>query len=127
MDVWALDSVSLTTSADDGAVLMTGSHGNLLGGVPSTAVKSAPLFAVYNDAGAREEAYGWSRLSALDLRGIGGATVAAASARIGDGRSTFYDGVITHLNDNAIMLGGRVGMRARELVDLILAQPSEVP
>jgi len=46
-----------------------------------------------------------SRLPALDARGIAAATVSAASARIGDARSTYEDGVLSRVNASAAALG----------------------
>jgi len=41
--VLALDSASLVTPQDAGAIVLTGSHGALLGGRPETAIKIEPL------------------------------------------------------------------------------------
>src|SRR5690606_18547465 len=43
-----IDSASLVTPADAGAVVVTASHGGLLGGKPETAIKVAVFAAVYN-------------------------------------------------------------------------------
>src|ERR1700756_5435923 len=48
--VFALDSASLVEPQDAGAVVLTGSHGALLGGRPETAIKVAVFAAGYNDA-----------------------------------------------------------------------------
>jgi hypothetical protein len=85
------------------------------------ALKVDALLAVYNDAGIGIDDAGIGRLPALDDRGIAAATVAADSARIGDGVSTYTEGVLSMVNETAAMLGGRAGMTARELVDLIMA------
>jgi hypothetical protein len=114
--VWALDSVALTDASDDGAILVTGSHGNLLGGRPETAVKSRPFAAFYNDAGGTTDGLLPTRLPVLEARGIAGVTVAAASARIGDGRSTYETGIVSSLNERARAIGGEEGIAARELV-----------
>jgi hypothetical protein len=77
------------------------------------------LGALYNDAGIGKDAAGVSRLPALDARGIAAATVAAASARIGDARSTYEDGVISRVNTRAASLGLREGITARAFVALM--------
>lgn len=110
--VWALDSASLMEEADRGAVVATGSHGNILGGRPETAAKADVFAALFNDAGLGPAGPGATRLPALDARGIAAATVAAASARIGDGRSTAADGVLSRVNTAAARLGLREGMDA---------------
>ena len=114
--VWALDSASLVLPEHKASIVITGSHGGLLGGRPETALKYDVLGALYNDAGIGKDAAGISRLPALDARGIAAATVAAASARIGDARSTYQDGIISRVNDRAASLGLREGSSARDFV-----------
>ncbi|QPP05303.1 hypothetical protein G4Z16_01625 [Streptomyces bathyalis] len=119
--VWALDSASLADDADADDVLVTGSHGGLLGGKPETALRTAAIAAVFNDAGIGRDGAGLSRLPALDERGIAAVTVSAHSARVGDGRSTYDDGVLSAQNEAATHLGARTGMPTPEFVDLVLA------
>lgn len=114
--VWALDSASLVLPEHKNAIVITGSHGGLLGGRPETALKYDVLGALYNDAGIGKDEAGVSRLPALDSRGIAAATVSAASARIGDARSTYEDGIISRINARAAALGLREGISAREFV-----------
>ncbi|HEV2302026.1 MAG TPA: hypothetical protein VGR91_10700 [Stellaceae bacterium] len=123
--LWALDSASLVGPEHAGAVVLTGSHGGLLGGRPESALKYDALAALFNDAGIGADEAGVSRLPALDRRGIAAATVAAASARIGEGRSTWEDGVISRVNDRAARLGARRGMTAREFVAIVRRAPTE--
>jgi hypothetical protein len=115
--VWALDSESLVLPEHKDAIVITGSHGGLLGGKPETALKYDVLAALYNDAGIGKDGAGTSRLPALDTRGIAAATVSAASARIGDARSTYEDGLISRINGCAAALGLREGIAARDFVD----------
>jgi hypothetical protein len=114
--VWALDSASLVSPGHKDAIVVTGSHGGLLGGRPETALKYDVKGALYNDAGIGIDEAGVSRLPALDDRGIPAATVSADSARIGDARSTFDDGIISRVNARAAALGLRDGISAREFV-----------
>jgi hypothetical protein len=114
--VWALDSASLVLPEHKHSIVITGSHGGLLGKRPETALKYDVLGAVYNDAGIGKGAAGISRLPALDARGIAAATVSAASARIGDARSTYEDGIISRVNARAAALGLRADMSAREFL-----------
>jgi hypothetical protein len=117
--VWALDSASLVAPEHRDAIVLTGSHGGLLGGRPETALKYDVRAAFYNDAGIGIDEAGVSRLPALDQRGIAAATVAAASARIGDARSTYEDGILSRVNARAAALGLAPGMPARESVALL--------
>jgi hypothetical protein len=114
--VWALDSASLVLPEHKHAIVVTGSHGGLLGGRPETALKYEVLGALYNDAGIGKDEAGISRLPALSARGIAAGTVSAASARIGDARSTYEDGVISRVNARATALDLRAGISARDFV-----------
>jgi hypothetical protein len=63
-----------------------------------------------------------SGLAALDptnTAGIPGAAVSAASARMGDGLSTYQDGVISAANALAVQAGVEVGMTAREAAEIL--------
>jgi hypothetical protein len=116
-----LDSISLARRGDESAVLVSGSHGGLLGGVAASALRVDAVAAIYNDAGVGIDDAGISRLAALDRRGIPAATVDAFTARIGSARSTWETGVISHVNRGAAALGGRPGMACQELIMLIYA------
>jgi hypothetical protein len=117
--VWALDSASAVSPEHAGAVVVTGSHGGLLGGKAETALKYDALAALFNDAGIGIDEAGVTRLPALDPRRIAAATVAAASARIGDARSTYEDGILSRVNARAAALGIAPGMTAREFVGAV--------
>jgi hypothetical protein len=115
-EVWALDSVLLEKEEDRRKILVTGSHGGLLGGDSSSALKIDAFAAFFNDAGGGKDGAGFTRLPALDARGIAAATVSAASARIGDGLSTYETGVLSRVNETARRLGLAEGMSARQAV-----------
>ena len=117
--VWALDSASLVLPEHKDSIVVTGSHGGLLGNRPETALKYDVLGALYNDAGIGKDAAGTSRLPALDARGIAAATVSSVSARIGDARSTYEDGIISRVNARAASFGLREGISAREFVAVL--------
>ncbi len=117
--VWALNSASLVLPEHKDSIVITGSHGGLLGSKPETALKYDVLGALYNDAGIGKDAAGTSRLPALDARGIAAATVSSASARIGDARSTYEDGIISRVNARAASLGLREGISARDFVAVL--------
>jgi hypothetical protein len=119
--VIVIDSASLVVPADAGRVIVTASHGGLLGGRPETAIKIPVFAAVYNDAGWGIDGAGVSRLPALDARGIAGACVSAFSARIGDGMSTYHDGFVSALNATAARHGGQIGQYAAAFCDAMLA------
>lgn len=118
----ALDSNGLVEAEDAGHVVVTGSHGGLLGGRPETAVKAPVRIALYNDAGIGADAAGISRLPALAARGIAAACVSCFSARIGDALSTWNHGYVSALNREAARRGGRIGQSARDFVAAMLEQ-----
>ena len=117
-----LDSVTLVTEDDIGQIVLTGSHGGLMGGRPEGALKVDALAAFFNDAGVGMDNAGLGRLAALDERGIVAATVDAMSARIGDGLSTYEDGRLSYLNDCASSSGLKVGMSAGQAVERLRRQ-----
>ena len=119
--VFTLDSNALVTPEDAGHIMLTGSHGGLLGGRAATAVKYDVFAAVYNDAGLGIDDAGISRLPALEARGIAGACVSAWSARIGDGQSTYRDGFVSAMNVRAAACGGEIGIAASELAARLIA------
>jgi hypothetical protein len=111
-----LDSAAMVLPEDAGHIVVTGSHGGLVGGVPATALRTDGFAAVFHDAGVGIDGAGLTRLPALETRGIAAFTVAAASARIGDARSIFEDGRISALNAGATRLGAQLGQSAREVL-----------
>jgi uncharacterized protein YunC (DUF1805 family) len=123
--VWALDSASMVGAEQVGTIVVTGSHGGLLGGRPETALKIDALAALFNDAGIGIDEAGVTRLPALNDRGIAAGTVAASSARIGDARSTYEDGILTRVNQCAAALGIAPGMTAREFVEIVRRTAAE--
>ena len=107
------------TPLDAGRIVVTGSHGGIVGENPALAIRVDARAAIYNDAAIGKDAAGITRLPALDSRGIISATVAAESARIGDAKSTYYDGMISHANDCARQSGIEPGMPLQEACQLI--------
>jgi hypothetical protein len=114
--VIAADSVSLLLPEDAGRIVVTASHGALLGGREDNVVSPALFAATFNDAGGGKDEIGYSRLPALDRRGIAAATVSSESARIGDARSAYDVGIVSRVNDTAARLGGNAGEPLKELV-----------
>lgn len=115
-----VDSVSLVVPEDAGQIVLSGSHGGVVSGQRALAIGVTAAAAFYNDAGIGKDEAGVGRLPVLDEKGIAGATVAAASARIGDGRSTYESGVLSRVNAGAAGLGMAPGMTARQAVELVV-------
>jgi hypothetical protein len=114
--VWLLDSITLARDEDRRSILVTGSHGALLGGRPDSALEVDVFAAFFNDAGGGKDDAGYTRLPVLDKRAVAGATVSCNTARIGDGRSTYDTGVLSRVNEVARRLDLREGLTVREAV-----------
>ena len=108
--VIACDSAALVKSGDAGAIVITGSHGGVLAGRPGYGIAAQARGAVFNDAGVGIDQAGIQRLKVLDHAGIPAVTVGAKSARIGDARSAWESGIISHINAHAATQGITVGM-----------------
>lgn len=109
-----VDSVALARESDVGGIVLTGSHG----GMPSAgyAGKVGMQLVLFNDAGFGADYAGIASLPVLEKQGIAAAAVSAFTARIGDGRSTYLEGIISAANEQAVALGAIVGAPAREFV-----------
>lgn len=111
--VLCLDSAVLVVPEDRGRVIAAGSHGALNSG--RTLAPIQPALVLFNDAGPGIDRGGVLGVDLLDDEGIPAGAVAAASARIGDGRSTLQDGTLSTVNRAAERLGLRVGGSALAL------------
>jgi hypothetical protein len=80
-------------------------------------LKSGARGMIGNDAGIGLEGAGIAALKILEEHGIPAAAVAAMSAEIGVGRSTYEEGVISAVNKVAEKLGVSLGMSAKEAAD----------
>ncbi len=119
-----IDSASLVRAEDSGQVVVTGSHGGLFDPDPARALGINAFAAIFNDAGGGADDWGRSRLPVLAMRGIVAATVASSSARIGDARSTWQDGVLSAVNAPGFDAGLRQGQTCREAVALLCSMAS---
>lgn len=116
-----VDSVTQLGPADAGCVAVTGSHGGTSSARYAAAVR--PLLAVFNDAGVGRDAAGIAGLAALQAQGLAACAVGHQSARIGDARSTFDDGIISHANALAAALGVAPGQKCQDAVQAAQHNP----
>ena len=79
-----------------------------------------PWAFICSDGGVGKNESGTSALADVEPDGIPGASVDAMTARMGDGHSTFLDGVISAVNAPAAAKGVRVGQTAVEAARLLL-------
>lgn len=117
--VIAMDSISQLTPEDAGAIVVAGSHGGSSSGEIALEV---PLKAVFfNDAGIGKDDAGIAALALFEARGIPAGSVAHTSARIGDARDCWDNGVISGVNAPARALGCVPGQRLRAFLTLLLS------
>lgn len=118
-----VDSAAMVDPGDAGHIVVTGSHGGLVGGFAAMALRTDAFAAVFNDAGIGLDRAGLARLPALESRRIAALTVSAASARIGSARSAYATGRISAANETALRLGAVVGQAAGPILDAWAALP----
>jgi len=114
----SLDSNSMIKKEHINSIILTGSHGGLVGDLP--AVKFPVRAAFYNDAGVGKNKAGISRLDWLQQNGIVGATVSTDSAKIGVGFDTYNSGIISFINQLGLEAGLKRGMSAKDGAQLLL-------
>lgn len=85
----------------------------------------APWGFICSDGGRGRDDSGIAGLAIVEADGLAGACVDARTARMGDGLSTYHDGIVSACNAPARERGVRVGQSAREAAGLLLgAGPS---
>jgi hypothetical protein len=107
--ILCVDSASLITPADKGRIIVTGSHGGLIGGDPKRACKANAALVVFSDAGRGKNDIGTSRLTTLDHAGTAAVTVDSQTCKIGSAASTLETGVVSCVNQTAASAGLYVG------------------
>ena len=112
------DSIVFGTEADQRNVLVTAGHTGRSGARHIINVR--PFGFVCSDGGRGRNDSGMAGLEITNAEGIAGATVDAHLARMGDGMSTYNDGIISAANSLALACGVRVGMAAREAALLLV-------
>ena len=125
--VLIMDSITKIEPQDQGAIVISASHGGASSGEFALEV---PLHLVFfNDAGVGKENAGVAALSMLETRMVAAGTTSHTSARIGDSADMWENGVISHLNAQARALGLIVGeplaTAVQKLLDNMYAQSSD--
>ena len=119
--ILCIGSISFATPEDAGLVVASGSHGGRSAARYTRSFK--PRLVFFNDAGFGVDRAGAACLPLLDSDGIAAATVAASTARIGDGESTLTQGIISAVNETAYRLGARVGETALKVARTVAENP----
>ena len=110
------DSATSITEDNKNDIVVNGSHcgANI---APDYVLPNGARGSIGNDAGIGLESAGIASLALLDQHGVPAAAVAAMSAEIGVGQSTYNEGVISAVNEVARKMGVTVGMSAKEAAD----------
>jgi uncharacterized protein YunC (DUF1805 family) len=116
-----LDAAPMLAPEDEGAIAVTGSHAALFRGRPDAIISVRLQGVFFSDGGIGMDEAGVSRLPDLDAKDIPAAAAAAMSARIGDSRSIYEDGIISRLNAAARRAGIAAGDRIRDAVAMLRA------
>ena len=104
-----VDSITQLVDQDLGAWVICGSHGG--SSAAEVALKVAPSLVCLNDAGVGKDSAGILALMRLQSQGLAALTVAHTSARIGDSRDAWDNGIISHLNPMGLSWGFESGER----------------
>jgi uncharacterized protein YunC (DUF1805 family) len=128
--VLCLDAAPMLEPDDAGQIAITGSHAAMFRGKPDGVIGPDVLAIFFSDAGVGLDGAGTARLADLDKREIPAGAASAESARIGDSRSIYEDGMLSHVNKSAERAGIRPGMAVRVAVDRLIearrrAEPSD--
>jgi hypothetical protein len=111
------DSIAFALPEDTDNVLVTAGHTGR-SAVPYL-LSARPWGFICSDGGMGRNRSGIAGLGPAADAGLPGATVSAATARMGDALSSYVDGVISAANSLALAAGVQVGMPCRTAADLL--------
>ncbi len=121
------DSIAMLKPEDAGQIVVTASHAALSGGRADNAVPPDIYAVFFSDAGGGMDGAGIARLADLDQKGIVAGTTSTDSAPIGEAQALYNDGILSHVNEAAARLGGRVGMPLKAFIDRLLTTSKQQP
>lgn len=113
-----MDSITKLTPDDEGAMIVSASHGGSSSGEFALEVPISAVF--FNDAGGGREDAGFSALKMLQDKGVAAGTIGHDSGRIGDSQDMWENGKISHLNALASKLGLHTGESVREALTKLI-------
>ena len=115
-----MDSITKLAPGDEGALIVSASHGGASSGEFSLALPLGAVF--FNDAGVGKDDAGVAALEMLDKRSVPAGTVSHESARIGDSIDMWEHGIISHVNKSAARVGLGTGMRLKTALNTLLTK-----
>jgi uncharacterized protein YunC (DUF1805 family) len=112
------DSIAFGLPEDVNNVIVTAGHTGR-SAVPYL-LKVKPFGFVCSDGGLGADDAGAAGIYIVEKDGLAGCTVDARLARMGDGLSTYHDGIVTRANALATAAGVKPGMKAAEAARLLM-------
>jgi hypothetical protein len=115
--VLLVDSISEIGPQDANRIVVAGSHASQ--NVPRYALSVPLRGAVFNDAGLGKDQAGIASFEILSAGGLPAVAVSHETARIGDARDVYENGIISAANDLAKHIGARPGMAVADYIALV--------
>ncbi len=109
--IWATPGTTAIHEDISGDVFCSGANSSRV--MSDGALRMGAKGAIANDAGIAMNRSAVEGLFLLDARKVPAASVATLSARLGEGLSTWNDGIISIVNESAARIGLKAGMSAR--------------
>lgn len=106
-----MDSITKVTMEDNGANVVSASHGGASSGEFALEVPLSSVF--FNDAGVGKNKAGIAALAMLQAHGVAAGTIGHETGCIGDCQDMWDEGVISHANELAIARGLKPGMKVK--------------
>lgn len=116
--MFLLDSIALISNEQANAVVISGSHGGRSAAEFVLALSQKPSCVFFNDAGGGKDDAGKVALALLQSQGIACVCYSHMSARIGDAKDGFDNGIVSGVNALAKALGIELNMPVYEAVKL---------
>lgn len=114
-----MDSITYGTAEDAGQIIVAASHGGRSSA--RYAIALLPIVTFLNDAGIGKDDAGLASLAMLDRVGRCGLVYDGRTAKIGDARDAWENGVISHVNQVAADRGFRAGEAVKAAVHRLFA------
>lgn len=105
-----VDSITKVEPRDEGAIVLSASHGGLSSG--EFALQVPLRLVLFNDAGFGKDGAGVASLDMLQDRGVAAAMISHLSGRIGDAQDMWDHGEISAVNALAAAMGVAIGEKA---------------
>jgi hypothetical protein len=107
-----MDSITKLVDEDENAIVVSASHGGASSGEFALQIPLAAVF--FNDAGVGKDKAGIVALDMLERHAIPAGAVAHTDARIGDARDMWDNGIISYVNNSALKVGWRPGLKLQQ-------------